>query len=271
VGHPGPPALDPSAAAFPGARIPRGPHNAIWKAVYDGGYQDKRFRFHFGTDGVAHFRYSDDEHGTRVAVFKAVPDGIEAWMWLEPKREVPGAFLVQQCLRYSGAGNTPKRRQTAYVPHLSEYDLWDAGDMRSLSYVRQGGAWRRIDPLTDYAAQSEVKRAWEYVSRRQGGPSVFFTPPGARLAEGRGRTVEKALEVPHGLVVRESADGRTVSGMYWERSAEVSVHHPADCLHSSVDLGPTSPARPRIVRGKIYSLAGTKDDLLSRWTRDFPG
>ena len=59
--------------------------------------------------------------------------------------------------------------------------------------------------------------------------------------------------------------------MYWERSARVSTHYPADCLHALVDLGPAAESKPRVVRGKIYWFKGTKDDLLARWKRDFPG
>lgn len=50
--------------------------------------------------------------------------------------------------------------------------------------------------------------------------------------------------------------------MYWERTGQVSTHHPADCLHSVVDLGPTSREKPLVVRGKLYWFKGTKDDLL---------
>lgn len=262
--YPPPPIPD---QIFPASDIPQGPYSQTWMSAF----QDKTFTFRFGKDGTAYFRYVD-QNGARVSMFKAVEDGIDTWMWLEPAREIAGSFIVQQCLRYSGAGNTDKRHRSAFVPELSEFDLWDHGDMRSLSYIRQGESWTRIDPMFDFAKQSTHKTALEYVSNQDGRDirERFFTPVGAALSEKAGVAVEGRRRIPNGLVIRESSDGKTISGMYWERTAEVAVHHPADCLHSIVDLGPTSAKKPHVVRGKIYYFQGTRDDLLAHWKRDFP-
>jgi hypothetical protein len=260
-----PPPPIPSQA-FPEFDIPRGTYSETWQAAY----QDKTFTFRSGKDGTAYFRYVDKD-GSRISLFKAVEDGIDAWMWLEPAHEMSGSFLVQQCLRYSGASNTDKRHRSAFVPELSEFDLWERGDMRSLSYILQSGSWTRVDPLVSFAKQTLVKQTWEYISTEKSDVRErFYTPAGVALAETAGVAVEGRRRIPNGLIARESADAKAISGMYWERTTEVAVHHPADCLHSVVDLGPTSAGKPRVVRGKIYWFKGTKEDLLAHWKRDFP-
>ncbi|MCL4217074.1 MAG: hypothetical protein KJ052_08750 [Candidatus Hydrogenedentes bacterium] len=70
----------------------------------------------------------------------------------------------------------------------------------------------------------------------------------------------------NGLVTRTNNDGTWVCGLFWEGTA----HHPADCLHTIVNLGPIAPNSRRAVCGKIYGFQGTKEDLLSRWKKDFP-
>jgi hypothetical protein len=263
-GAPAPPSLP--ARPFPESAIPRPDEYAqSWKSAYE----DKTFFFRSGDDGTTHFRYTD-AHGTRVAIFKPAEDGLDAWMWLEPAKAVPGSYLVEQCLRMSGTGNTFKRRQSAFVPELSEYELWDRGEMRGLSYTRQGDSWRGVDPLRAFAQQSKFKTVMEYYAGHSM-PSYtrFHTPAGLALAEVSGVYVDPGRRVQNGLVARESADGKTIAGMYWERSAQLSTHHPADCLHAAVDLGPASSGEPRIVRGKIYWFEGTKEDLLKHWERDF--
>ena len=153
--YPPPPVPDQT---LPESDVPRGRYSESWKAAH----QDETYTFRFGQDGTAYFRYVDQD-GSRVSLFKAVEDGIDAWMWLEPAREVSGSFLVQQCVRYSGAGNEDWRHRSALVPELSEYDLWDRGDMRSLSCIRQGDTWKRIAPLFSFAGQSQFRKSWEYV------------------------------------------------------------------------------------------------------------
>jgi hypothetical protein len=77
-------------------------------------------------------------------------------------------------------------------------------------------------------------------------------------------------EVAHGLIIRESLDGRFSSGMYWERTAYVGNRHPADCLHAAVDFGPLSAGQHRTVHGKFYFVEGTREQLLEVWRSDFP-
>lgn len=264
--YPPPPLPD---EAFAEAAIPRGEYSQTWKAAYE----DKTYFFRSGKDGTTYFR-STVPQGTRVSVFKPVADGLDAWMWLEPAAEIRGSYLVEQCLRMSGVGNTFKRRQSSFVPELSEYDLWDRGDRRSLSFVRQGDSWTRVAPVLAYAQQSEIKQAWEFISKYHDGKwtgDEFPTSPGLTVDQVRTQIPAGRPQTPSGLIVRESVDGKTIAGMYWERAARVATHYPADCLHAAVDLGSAATGKPPVVRGKIYWFNGTKDDLLARWKQDFPG
>lgn len=256
------------AEAFVESAIPRGEYSDTWKASFE----DKTYFFRSGKDGTTWFRAAA-AGGTRVSVFKPVADGLDAWMWLEPATEIRGSYLVEQCLRMSGVGNTFKRRQSSFVPELSEYDLWDRGDMRGLSSVRQGDTWTPIAPLLAYRQQSEIKQAWEFISKSSGGKwtgEEFPTPPGLTVDQVRTR-IPAGRQTTNGLIVRESTDGKSVAGMYWERAARVATHYPADCLHALVDLGSAPAGKPPVVRGKIYWFKGTKDDLLAHWKKDFPG
>jgi hypothetical protein len=257
------------AEALAESAIPRGEYSATWQ----GSFEDKTYFFRSGKDGTTYFRAAVPQ-GTRVSVFEPVADGLDAWMWLEPSAEIRGSYLVEQCLRMSGVGNTFKRRQSSFVPELSEYDLWDRGDMRGLSSVRQGNGWTRVPPLLAYAQQSEYKQAWEFISKTAGGKwtgDEFPTPPGLTVEQVRTRIPAGREQTPFGLIVRESVDGTTVAGMYWERAARVATHYPADCLHELVDLASAPAGKPPVVRGKIYWFKGNKDDLLAHWKKDFPG
>ena len=80
----------------------------------------------------------------------------------------------------------------------------------------------------------------------------------------------RALEpIDIGLVTRVNREGTWVCGIFWERTSHLTDHHPADCLHSVVNIGPIGPRAKRAIRGKIYWFKGTLDDLAKRWKRDF--
>jgi hypothetical protein len=172
-----------------------------------------------------------------------------------------GACAVQQCLRYTGAANQPKRRQSGHVPFLSEFDIQACGyPDQTVTFARQAGAW----------VQFPVPH------------TLFHTPPGAALPG-----LTSAGQVDHGLIVRETLDRhslppwfwdhlapgtrweRIATGMFWERTVAVSNRHPADCVHSWVDFGPLGAGESRTLWGRFYYFEGTKDDLLDRWRRDF--
>ena len=51
----------------------------------------------------------------------------------------------------------------------------------------------------------------------------------------------------------------------------LSDHHPADCLHAIVNIGGIAPHSHRVLRGKIYWLAGPGARFVEHWRKDFPG
>jgi len=233
--------------------IPKGQYTDDWLTNYAS--KQKRFkgtgRFSTDRNGVAWFEHLEAEGMVRQLTFHAVADGIEMWMELSSESAIPGAYVVQQCFRLSGAMNQEWRHHVALVPELSEYDLWaNEQPPRSLTFVRQDDAWLEVPP---------VERGVHY-----------DTPTGVEMALMEGAESKAIAAVPHGLIVREAADGSSVVGMFWQRTTRLSNHHPADCLHSFVDLGPIEAGGSRVVRGKVYWMAGTKDDLLEHWRRDFP-
>jgi hypothetical protein len=73
-----------------------------------------------------------------------------------------------------------------------------------------------------------------------------------------------------GLITRTNVEGTWLCGIYWEGTSHVTDHHPADCLHTIVNVGNIPPHSQRAIRGKIYWFKGSKDDLLKRWRRDYP-
>ena len=72
-----------------------------------------------------------------------------------------------------------------------------------------------------------------------------------------------------GLIVRESTDGKWVTGIAWEDFISSQGHNPWECMHLCVRVGPLKQGEERTIRGKIYLFEGDKDDLLARYRTDF--
>ncbi|MBN1673216.1 MAG: hypothetical protein JXR37_19380 [Kiritimatiellae bacterium] len=223
------------------------PFGRGWATSYTEPDADEPIRLQFRAyaDGSA-WACGQDNAGAQTReffFFEPAEDGVLMRMRLSTRAPITGAFAVQQCLRFSGRTNQAWRRPIACVPALSEFDLQAAGRPNdTLTYARRNGEWIRF-PLPH---------------------TRFATPPGRPFLAAKGDG-----EVDHGLIVRESRDGKLSSGMYWERTAYMSNRHPADCLHACVDFGPLDAGAARTVYGKFYFVDGTKDDLLALWAKDF--
>lgn len=236
-----------------------------WRTVYlEKKSQDPtQLAFQAFRDGSAWCRVQEgDGQQQREFFFRPVEDGVQMWMRLTTQIPIDGSYLVQQCLRFSGAQNWSLRRNIAFVPFLSELDVQAMGHPElTLTYARLGEDWLRFPA-------------------RQ---ILYATPLGNGLT---GHELNGPID--HGLIVRETLDRsvvpaayfrrtapgetweRVAAGMYWERTAWVSNRHPADCVHAVVDLGSLSAGESRTVHGKFYWIEGTKDDLLAAWRKDFP-
>jgi hypothetical protein len=73
-----------------------------------------------------------------------------------------------------------------------------------------------------------------------------------------------------GLIVRESEDGRWVTGVAWEDFLSVQSHNPWSCMHAALRIGALKPGESRTLRGRLYLFRGTRDDCCQRFRRDFP-
>ncbi len=197
-----------------------------------------------------------------------VADGIDVLLIVETRDKGLNEFYgVQQCFRMSGETNDVWRHAMAKTPAFSEYDLWAEQEKNnvpksSLSYVLRGGKW---EPLP---AKKETVGA-----RTPLGVKIDETLTESRLEKMPlvgPYNAEMAAPIDSGLVTRVNRDKTWICGLYWERTSHVTNHHPADCLHSIVNIGGLPPHAKRAVRGKIYWFKGTLDDLVRHWKRDFP-
>lgn len=77
------------------------------------------------------------------------------------------------------------------------------------------------------------------------------------------------VDATAGLILRESTDGRWVTGIAWDDFLSVQAHNPWECMHLSIRVGPLKRGQEKTIRGRIYLFEGTKEDLLKRYRHDF--
>lgn len=198
-----------------------------------------------------------------------VADGIELlWVVRAKEKGLNEFFAVQQCFRMSGSGNKPWKLEIAETPAFSEFELWSkeesAGEpLTSLSWIIRGGKWESLPATREHVA-CRTPIGLEFDRLRTGGKLEQITH-----LEPYGPTRFLA-NIDNGLMARVSTDGKWVAGLFWERTTHISDHHPADCLHAVVNLGPIAPGAQRAIRGKIYWAKMTKEELRDRWMENFP-
>ncbi len=197
-----------------------------------------------------------------------VADGIDLLLVVQTDQAGLNAYYgIQQCFRMSGTTNAAWRRTIAQTPAFSEYDLWrrhekDKPAKTSLTYVLRKRTWQAL-PATSSPVGARTPLGVRVDTERSGGDLAAMLTVGPYKA----RMLE---QIDNGLVTRTNRERTWVCGIYWQRTSHVSDHHPADCLHSIVNVGPIPPNAKRAVRGKIYWFAGTLNELRKRWRRDFP-
>lgn len=96
-----------------------------------------------------------------------------------------------------------------------------------------------------------------------------------RLAEGgrfsfSNKWPTSGVDAAAGVLIRESEDGKWVTGVAWEDVLAVQGHNPWNCLHVCVRLGALKPGESRTVRGRLYLFEGNREDCLMHYRRDFP-
>lgn len=196
-----------------------------------------------------------------------VADGIEMLFVVETGAVgLPEFYGVQQCFRLTGTANEGWRQKYARTAVFSEYDLWHGrptnAELASLTGVLRHGAIKLLPAGRDTVG-CRTPYGELYDTRRSGGRIETLERVGAYDAR-------MLWTADCGLILRTSTDSRWSTGLFWERTTHLSDHHPADCLHAIVNIGGIAPHGKRILRGKIYWLAGPGDALVKRWQKDFP-
>jgi len=228
-----------------------------------------RFQIRGGVK-VFHLRVTEDGWIPQDWTFHLAPvaDGIEMlWVVKTGDAGLPEFHGVQQCFRLTGAANEAWRQKYAHTPAFSEFDLWKdapAGtDLPSLTWVLRNGSLQKL-PAGKETVGCRTAYDEAIDSRRSGGQLDKLE----RIGPYKARMLWTS---DGGLVLRASLDGKWSTGLYWERTTHVSDHHPADCLHAIINIGGIAPLSQRVLRGKIYWLAGPGETLVEHWRKDFPG
>ncbi|MEO2015870.1 MAG: hypothetical protein ABGZ53_16035 [Fuerstiella sp.] len=74
-----------------------------------------------------------------------------------------------------------------------------------------------------------------------------------------------------GLLLRRSNDKQWVMAIAWDRFLSVQAHNPWLCMHQSIHIGPLRRGETRTVRGRIYILKTTPEQVVERYRKDFAG
>jgi hypothetical protein len=216
------------------------------------------------------YEVTEEEWAPQTWTFYFVPavDGCEL-LWVVDTKDagLNEYYTAQECFRMSGETNKGWRKRIAFSPAFSEYDHWAAQDLEqqdktSVSFVRRDGAWQAIPPVKMHIicrtplglAMDNALTGGDLPETDESepyGPSRFEPP------------------IDSGLATRSTAEDSWVCALYWEGTTHITDHHPADCLHAFVNLGPLGPHSKRAIRGRIYWMQASKDELFERWKRDF--
>jgi hypothetical protein len=203
-------------------------------------------------------------------------DGFEMLWVVETEDEgLNEYYSAQQCFRMSGKTNEKWRHDIALTPAFSEYDLWkqqeDEGTARtSLSFVRRNNRWEALPAIRSHLA-CRTPLGVKMDTARSGGDlskvaDMFSYEPYANKSYEPSRF---EADVDCGLATRSNRENTWVCGLYWQNTTHISNHHPADCLHAYVNLGPLAPHSKRTIRGKIYWTKASRDELFALWQKDF--
>ena len=170
-------------------------------------------------------------------------------------RDWPAIAGIIPCLspgRVQAATPTPATESFFHVPRNPEFA--DPDRKRTYFLARDGLA---LLASRDIHFNGDLRAAVDRASAR--GPFVFSKKwPTSEVNAGAG------------LLVRESVDGRWVTGVGWEDFLSVQGHNPWNCMHACVRVGPLAPGQTKTIRGKLYLFQGGRNECLARFREDFP-
>ena len=116
-----------------------------------------------------------------------------------------------------------------------------------------------ITPLNNRSIHfSHLLRPQVEKVRRESGPFIFD-----------GKWPTSPVDAYKSLMVRESLDGKWVTGIAWENCLSAQGHNPWQCMHLSILVGPLKQGEKKEIRGKIYLFKGSKEDCYKRYLADF--
>ena len=207
-----------------------------------------------------------DEHWAKqnwTFYMNPVDDGIEILLVVTTFGEgLPEYYGVQQCFRMTGKTNGSQWRKTiALTPAFSEYDLWaqEGAPKTSLTYVVREGKWECLPAGKEaVGARTPAGMAIDFL-RTSGRPEKHVGPYEAEM--------QAPIDIP--VITRMDKSSQWVCGIHWENTSHVTNHHPADCLHSIINIGGIPPFSTRAFKGKIYWFEGNTKDLMLHCESDF--
>jgi hypothetical protein len=195
---------------------------------------------------------------------KPVYDGIEMLLVIQTYDEgLPEYYGIQQCFRMSGETNQEWRRQIANTPAFSEYDLWNGQEpgapKKSLTYVLRNQKWEVI-PASEKSTGARTPLGVKIDDLRTNGqPMSEVGPYRAKMLS----------PIDNGLITRVNPSESWVCGIHWQCTSHVTDHHPADCLHSIINIGNIPPSSKKAILGKIYWFEGNMENLYDHFKKDF--
>jgi len=179
---------------------------------------------------------------------------------------LPEFYGVQQCFRRTGTANEAWQQKYARTAAFSEHDLWQdppaGAELLSLTGALRNGSVKFF-PAGKETAGCRTPYGESLDRWRSGGQLDTLEHVGTY-------NVRMLWTGDTGLILRTSPDRKWSTGLYWERTTHLSDHHPADFLQAIVNLGGMAPNSQRVLRGKIYWLAGPGETLVKHWREDFP-
>lgn len=200
-----------------------------------------------------------------------VAEGFETlWVITTKETGLNEYYAAQQCFRMSGKTNEQWRHKIALTPAFSEYDLWaeqetDGLPRTSLSFVRRNHRWEALPAIRNHTCCRTPLGVKMDTARSAGDlaklADMFSYEPYA--------PTHFEPDIDNGLATRSNLENSWVCSLYWQRTTHVNNHHPADCLHPVVNLGPIRPHSKRAIRGKIYWMKASRDELFARWQKEF--
>lgn len=182
---------------------------------------------------------------------KVVPDGAELRLEVENQsgRDWPELAGIIPCWN---PGHLPGADPTKWAPLNRIF----ADEEKDKTYFVAAGG---LEPLTSRAIHFSAPLRPLLDRLHPNGTFVFSN-----------KWPTSEVNAATGLLIRQSADRKWVTGVGWDDCLSVQGHNPWACMHACVRVGPLKPGDRKTVRGRLYLFPGTPAECLLRWRRAAP-